>query len=62
MTSSNTLKLYSCKLEQNGISCEMEIDTGCLSSLISEQPSMRLSKKELVLGLQTYPSEIILPK
>ena len=50
MTSSCTLKLYACKLELNGISCEMEIDTGCSSSLISEKQFNELLNTRLKGG------------
>ena len=30
-------KQYMCKLELNGVQCEMEIDTGCSSTLISKR-------------------------
>ena len=51
MTSPGTLKPYACKLELNGISCTMEINTECSSSLINEKqfnelPNARLTKKK----------------
>ena len=68
MTSSGTLKPYACNLELNEITCEMEIDTGCSSSLTSEKqfnelPNARLSKKAGVIQrLRTYSGEVIIPK
>ena len=59
-TSSHTLKSYACKLELNGISCEVEIDTGCSSSLISEN-SMNYQTQGF-LRLRTYSGEVIIPK
>ena len=57
MTSSSTLKPYACKLELNGISCEMDINIGCLSSLISEKQF----SEEVIQRLWAYSGKVIIP-
>ena len=59
-------KPYTCKLELNGIQCEMEIDTGCSSTLISKRqfdllPHAKLSKKRTIPRLRTYLGGVIIP-
>ena len=66
-TSCSTLKPHTCKFELNRINCEMEINTECSSSLISEkqfneQPNARLSKKGVIQRLRTCSGEVIIPK
>ena len=58
-------KPYTCKLELNGVHCEMKIDTGCSSTLISKKQFdllsyARLSKKRTILRLRTYSGEVII--
>ena len=50
----------------NGIQCQMEIDTGCSSTLISKKqfdllPNARLIKKGTLQRLRTYSGEVIVP-
>ena len=50
-------KPYTCKLELNGIQCEMQLDTGYSSTLISKKqfdllPYAKLSKKRSILSLR----------
>ena len=57
---------YTCKLELNGVQCEMEIDTGSSSTLISRRqfdllPYAKLSKKRTILRLRTYSGGAIIP-
>ena len=59
-------KLNTYKLELNGIQCEMEIDTGCLSTLISKKQFdlllyAKLSKKRIIMRLRTYSGGVIIP-
>ena len=59
-------KPYMCKLELNGVQCEMEIDTRCSSTLISKRQFdlllyAKLSKKRIILRLRTYSDEVIIP-
>ena len=59
-------KPYTCKLELNSVQCEMEIDTGCSSTLISKRqfdllPYAKLSKKSTILKLRTYSGGVIIP-
>ena len=61
------MTIFASKLELNGISCEMEIDTGCSLSLVSpkqfyELPNSKLSKKLVIQKLRTYSGEVIIPK
>ena len=59
-------KPYTCKLELNGVQCEMEIDTGCSSTLINKRqfdllPYAKLSKKRTILRLRTNSGGVIIP-
>ena len=58
-------KPYTCKLELNGVQCEMEIDTECSSTLISKRQfdllsHAKLSKKRTILRLRNYSGGVII--